>query len=58
MGHVTRKGFEARVRELCAGQAILEEIADAMLSARASLDLPLLRTLRTITATNSLSAVA
>jgi hypothetical protein len=33
MGHVTRKGFEARVRELCAGQAILEEIADAMLSA-------------------------
>jgi hypothetical protein len=42
MGHVTRKGFEARVRELCAGQAILEEIADAMLSARASLDLPLL----------------
>jgi transposase len=37
MGHVTRKGFEARVRELCAGQAILEQIADAMLSARASL---------------------
>ena len=37
MGHVTRKGFEARVRELCADQAILEQIADALLSARASL---------------------
>ena len=37
MGHVTRKGFEERVRELCAGQAMLEQIADAMLSARASL---------------------
>jgi transposase len=37
MGHVTRKGFAARVQELCAGQATLEKIADAMLSARASL---------------------
>ena len=37
MGHVTRKGFEERVRELCAGQEMLEQIADAMLSARASL---------------------
>src|SRR5271166_7056761 len=37
IGIVTRKGFEVRVRELCAGQAMLEQIADAMLSARASL---------------------
>jgi transposase len=34
MGVVTRKGFEARVRELCAGQAMLEQIAEAMLTAR------------------------
>ena len=37
MGVVTRKGFEARVRELCAGQAMLEQIAEAMLAARAAL---------------------
>jgi transposase len=37
MGLVTRKSFEARVRELCAGQAMLEQIAEAMLSARAAL---------------------
>jgi transposase len=34
---VSRKGFEERVREPCTGQAMLEQIADAMLSARASL---------------------
>lgn len=37
MGKVPRKGFEARVRELAAGQATLERIADAMLSARTAL---------------------
>jgi transposase len=37
MGVVTRRGFEARVRELCAGQAMLEQIAEAMLAARAAL---------------------
>ena len=37
MGVVTRTGFEARVRELCAGQAMLERIAEAMLAARAAL---------------------
>ena len=37
MGLVTRKSFEARVRELCAGQAMLEQIAEAILSARAGL---------------------
>lgn len=37
MGVVTRTGFEARVRELCAGQAMLEQIAEAMLAARAAL---------------------
>lgn len=37
MGYVTRKGFETRVQERCTGQAMLEQIADAMLSARASL---------------------
>ena len=37
MGEVTRKGFEARVRELVTGQAMLERIAGAMLSARATL---------------------
>ena len=37
VGPVTRKGFEARIRELVMGQATLERIADAMLSARAAL---------------------
>jgi len=37
VGPVTRKGFEARIRELVAGQATLERIAGAMLSARAAL---------------------
>src|ERR1700684_2859722 len=36
-GPVTRKGFEARIRELVTGQATLERIATAMLSARAAL---------------------
>jgi transposase len=34
---VTRKGFEARIRQLVTGQATLERIAAAMLSARATL---------------------
>ena len=34
MGVVTRKGFEARVRELSTGQAMLERITNAMLDAR------------------------
>ena len=37
VGPVTRKGFEARIRELVSGQATLERIAGAMLSARAAL---------------------
>lgn len=37
MGLVTRKGFEARVRELSAGQAMLEQVCAAMLAARAGL---------------------
>lgn len=37
MGVVTRKGFEARVRELSAGQAMLERVTSAMLQARAAL---------------------
>lgn len=37
IGHVTRKGFEARIEELVAGQAMLEQIAGAMLLARATL---------------------
>jgi transposase len=37
MGIVSRKGFEARVRELCAGQAMLEQITEAMLAARAAM---------------------
>src|ERR1700745_2776044 len=37
VGAVTRKGFEARIRELVTGQATLERIAEAMLSARAAL---------------------
>jgi transposase len=32
MGIVTRTAFEGRVRELCAGQAMLEQIAEAMLA--------------------------
>ena len=34
---MTRKGFDARIRELVAGQATLERIAGAMLSARVAL---------------------
>jgi transposase len=34
---MARKGFEARIRELVTGQATLERIAEAMLSARAAL---------------------
>ena len=37
VGQVTRKTFEARIRELVIGQATLERIAGAMLSARAAL---------------------
>jgi transposase len=37
VGPVTRKGFEARIRELVMGQTTLERIATAMLSARAAL---------------------
>ena len=37
VGQVTRKEFEARIRELVAGQATLERIAGAMLSARTTL---------------------
>src|SRR5246500_3356805 len=37
VGAVTRKGFEARIRELVTGQATLERITEAMLSARATL---------------------
>src|SRR5436305_9259269 len=37
VGPVTRKGFEARIRELVTGQATLERIAAAMLLARAAL---------------------
>ena len=37
VGPVTRKGFEARIQELVTGQATLERIAEAMLSARAAL---------------------
>src|SRR5271156_6357082 len=37
VGPVTRKGFEARIRELVSGQATLERVAGAMLSARAAL---------------------
>jgi transposase len=37
VGLVTRKGFEPRIRELVTGQATLERIAGAMLSARAAL---------------------
>jgi transposase len=37
MGLVTRKNFEPRVRELCAGQTMLEQVCAAMLAARSSL---------------------
>ena len=37
VGPVTRKGFDARIRELVTGQATLERIAGAMLSARIAL---------------------
>jgi transposase len=37
VGQATRKEFEARIRELVTGQATLERIAGAMLSARAAL---------------------
>src|SRR5262249_37747180 len=37
VGSVTRKGFDARVRELVTGQPTLERIAGAMLSARVAL---------------------
>jgi transposase len=37
VGPVTRKNFEARIRELVAGQSTLERIAMAMLSARSAL---------------------
>src|SRR5436190_14236415 len=35
VGQVTRKTFEARIRELVTGHTMLERIAEAMLSARA-----------------------
>ena len=37
VGHVTRKNFAARIQELVAGQAMLERVAGAMLSAQAIL---------------------
>jgi transposase len=37
VGHVTRKDFAARIQKLVAGQAMLERVAGAMLSARATL---------------------
>jgi transposase len=37
VGDVTQKAFEARIRELATGHAMLEQIAEAMLSARAAL---------------------
>src|SRR5262249_27724333 len=37
VGQVTRKTFEARIRELVTGQVTLERIAEAMLSSRATL---------------------
>jgi len=37
IGMVTRQGFEARVRELSAGQAMLEQVCAAMLAARSGL---------------------
>lgn len=43
MGTVTRKSFETRVRELCAGQAMLEQICSAMLAARSGLQIEYVR---------------
>jgi transposase len=37
VGPVTRKNFEVRIRELATGQAMLERLVAAMLSARAAL---------------------
>ena len=37
VGHVTDKSFEARIRKLVTGHAMLEQIAEAMLAARATL---------------------
>jgi transposase len=37
VGQVTRKTFEARIRELVTGHTMLDRIAEAMLSARATL---------------------
>jgi hypothetical protein len=37
VGQVTRKNFDVRIRELVTGQATLERIAGAMLSARTAL---------------------
>jgi len=37
VGKVTDKGFEARIRKLASGHAMLEQIAEAMLAARATL---------------------
>jgi transposase len=37
MGLVTRKSFEPRIRELSAGQAMLEQVCAAMLAARSAL---------------------
>jgi hypothetical protein len=37
VGEVTRKKFESRIRQLVTGHAMVERIADAMLSARAEL---------------------
>jgi len=37
VGHVTDKSFEARIRKLVTGHAMLEQIAEAMLTARATL---------------------
>jgi transposase len=37
VGHVTDKSFETRIRKLVTGHAMLEQIVDAMLAARATL---------------------
>jgi len=37
VGKVTDKGFEARIRKLASGHAMLDQIAEAMLAARATL---------------------
>jgi transposase len=37
VGHVTDRSFERRIRELVTGHAMLEQIAEAMLAARATL---------------------